>query len=128
MATENIGSKNINTMLKNLKIPCPTELEVNKYIDIWNNTENLYKPEKALMKLFNHYRMNTDIEDVLIKIYALNDAYGTSIFWPIDVAKNILDMEIDDCLSKEGISVIEKIAKKNGEEKFEFQGKNGETI
>ena len=72
--------------------------------------------------------MNTDIEDVLIKIYALNDAYGTSIFWPVDVAKNILDMEIDDCLSKEGISVIEKIAKKNGEEKFEFQGKNGETI
>ena len=38
--------------------------------------------------------------------------------------KLILDMEIDDCLSKEGISVIEKIAKKNGEEKFEFQGKS----
>lgn len=114
---------------ENLRIPCPTESEVRKYIKIWDNDENYRKPAEALQKLFTEYLpTNKHIEDILIKTHALNDAYGTNVFWPVAVAENILAMKIDDDLSEGEISVIEKIAKKNGKEKFEFQGKNGKKI
>jgi len=99
------------------------------YLKIWDSNENYRKPAEALQKLFTEcLPMNKDIEDILIKIHALNDAYGAGIFWPVDVAKNILDMGIDSDLSKGDIGVIEKIAKKDGKGKFEFQGKNGKII
>ncbi len=116
-------------MTENLKIPCPTKAEVKKYLEIWDSNENYCKPAEALQKLFTVYlSTNKHIEDILIKTYALNDAFGTSIYWPVDVAENILAMKINDDLSEGNKSVIGKIAKKNGKEKFEFKSKNGKTI
>ncbi|HEY4508462.1 MAG TPA: hypothetical protein VJJ55_02285 [Candidatus Paceibacterota bacterium] len=107
--------------------PCPTKSEVKRYLDIWNNNEKFHVPEKALTKLFKDYPTNTDLEVVLIKMYALNDAYRTSVYWPIDVAKNILEMPIDGDLSKGSHSAVTNIARKKGKQKFEFHT-NGRTI
>jgi hypothetical protein len=101
-------------MEKNLKIPCPTKSEMKKYLAVWDKVENFYKPKKAMTKLFNHYRTNMDIDDILIKIYTLNAAYSASIFWPIDVAKNILDMKIDNDLRAGDLAVVDKIRTGHG--------------
>lgn len=116
-------------MSESLEIPCPTKSEVKKYLKIWDGDKSYHKPAEALQKLFTEcLATNKHIEDILIKTHALNDAYRAGIFWPVDVAENILDMNIDSGLCKGDKSVVEKIAKKNGKEKFKFKSKNGKII
>jgi hypothetical protein len=54
---------------------------VRHYLDKWDALENYTLQENALKKLFfQTYPQNTDIDDVLIKVSALNDFYSTNIF------------------------------------------------
>ncbi len=54
--------------------PCPTEVEKSLTLEDYKARED------ALDRLFNDYApRNEDIEDVLIKVSALNDFYSTNI-------------------------------------------------
>jgi len=98
-------------MLKNLKIPRPTELEVKKYLNLWNSNKNFYIPENALEELFKGRFSNEDINDVLVKVYALNDAYRTNIRWQVTIAEHIVRQKIDNGLDGVDLAVVDKIRK-----------------
>ena len=68
------------------------------------------------------YPLNNDLDDVLIKVCALNDFYSTNIFSPFTVAKHILALKIDNSLAKDDLEIVNKIAnvKMNGEKSINF--------
>ena len=102
-------------MSKNLKIPCPQKSEVNKYLAIWNGVENLHKPEEALRKLFEGcHANNKDKKDVLIKVYALNNAYGVYMLSQVRMAKHIANQNIDENLRVGDLAIVDKIRTGHG--------------
>ena len=77
-------------------VPRPSNKEVDKYLSQWEHLENYVLQERALNKLFlETYKSNTEIDDVLIKVAALNDFYSTNIFSIYPVAKRIVEQDID---------------------------------
>lgn len=95
----------------NIDVPTPCVDEVAKYLDRWNFLENYHLQEDALEKLFFiTYPNNNDINDVLIKVAALNDFYSTNIFSVFPVAKYIVQLNIDKRLEKADMSLVDDIA------------------
>lgn len=114
----------INTRKKKIErpdIPRPSSEEVAKYLSSWDQQENYVLQESALNKLFfRMYPQNKDIEDVLIKVSALNDFYSTNIFSPFKVVKHIIDLDIDNRLIAGDVSLVNDIAR--------VEMDNGKTI
>jgi len=89
----------------------PTEIEVQKYLDLWDSLENYTLQESSLNKLFlKTYPDNTDMNDVLIKVCTLNDFYSTNIFSPFTIAKHIVALKIDEHLRNNELTIVNKIA------------------
>ena len=89
----------------------PSQSEVEKYLSRWDSLENYVLQENALDKLFfNTYPKNDDIDDILIKVSALNDFYSTNIFSVFPVAKHILSLSIDEAIKNADESIVNKIA------------------
>lgn len=96
--------------IKNIIIPKPTPTEIESYLELWDSLENYVLQESSLNKLFSKtYPLNTNIDDVLIKVCALNDFYSTNIFSPFIVAKHIVSLNIDDDLAKDNLEIVNKI-------------------
>ena len=94
-----------------MKIKRPTSNEIQDSLLEWDNLENYVLQESSLKKLFTvTYPRNNDIDNVLIKVCALNDFYSTNIFSPFTVAKHIISLNIDDKLENEDLSIVNKIA------------------
>ena len=96
----------------NPNVPRPSCDEVKKYLSRWDTKENYTLQESALNKLFfRTYPDNTDINDILIKVSALNDFYSTNIFSPFQVAKNIFNLKIDDRIQAGDVTLVDDISK-----------------
>lgn len=94
-----------------LEIIRPTTKEVEYYLKKWDSLENYTLQESSLRKLFTKtYPLNTDLDDVLIKVCALNDFYSTNIFSPFTVAKHIVSLKIDDALNEGDLDIVNRIA------------------
>lgn len=99
-------------MIKNIIIPTPSVVEVEKYLNKWDSLENYVLQENSLNKLFfDLIPNNKSIEDILIKASILNDFYSTNIFSIYPVAKHIFDLDIDDRLQKKDPGLVNEIAK-----------------
>lgn len=99
-------------MKKKPEIPRPCRKEVEFFLKEWSKKENYYFQEQALNKLFWEYAPhNTQLEDILIKVAALNDFYSTNIFSVYPVAKHILSLDIDQRLQKGDISLVDELQK-----------------
>lgn len=93
-------------------IPTPSKEEVEKYLSLWESLENYRLQESALNKLFfDTYPNNIDINDILIKVSALNDFYSTNIFSVFPVAKHIYELDIDKRLSVADTTLVDDIAR-----------------
>ena len=91
--------------------PTPTKKIVNDYLKTWKTLENYTLQEKSLSLLFNELCPgNTIIENVLLKVSALNDFYSTNIYDTYTVAKHILSCDIDSDLEKGDLGLVNKIA------------------
>lgn len=78
------------------QVPKPTPAQIRKYIKRWESLEDYVLQEASLNRLFQVLcPQNTSIEDVLLKVCALNDFYSTNIFKTYPVAKRILKLNID---------------------------------
>lgn len=94
-----------------MSIPKPSKQQVEKYLKRWDSLENYVFQERSLKKLFTKtYPKNTDLDDVLIKVCALNDFYSTNIFSPFTVAKHIINLKIDSKLFKKDLKLVNEIA------------------
>ena len=91
--------------------PTPDEEIVDVYLDEWGTLENYILQEHSLSLLFNELCPdNTKIENILLKVSALNDFYSTNIFDTYTVSKHILNCKIDEELEKGDIGLVNKIA------------------
>ena len=92
-------------------LPTPDATIVKSYLKKWDTLENYILQESSLSLLFNKLCPdNTTIEDILLKVSALNDFYSTNIFDTFTVAKHILKCNIDQDLSSGRKSLVNKIA------------------
>ena len=101
----------------------PSSEEIKNYLKLWDSLENYTLQESSLNKLFSKtYPLNNDLNDVLIKVCALNDFYSTNIFSPFTVAKHIVALKIDDNLAKNDLEIVNKIGnvKMNGNRRINF--------
>ncbi|MFH1444386.1 MAG: hypothetical protein ABIG34_03280 [Candidatus Peregrinibacteria bacterium] len=90
----------------------PSSQEVRRYLKRWDSLENYMLQESSLKKLFTKtYPSNSKMDDVLIKVCALNDFYSTNIFSPFTVAKHIVSLGIDKQLTKGDLSIVNKISR-----------------
>lgn len=98
-------------MVNKLIIKRPSRTEVEAYLKRWDSRENYVSQESSLRKLFTKtYPLNSDLDDVLIKVCVLNALYYTGILSPFPVAKHIVALKIDDYLAKGDLLIVEKIA------------------
>ena len=89
----------------------PTTEQVQYYLDRWDSLENYVLQENSLRKLFTKLcPRNKEMDDILIKVCALNDFYSTNIFSPFKVAKHIVTLDIDQRLKNNDLSLINDIA------------------
>ena len=66
----------------------------------WNTTADLFQPETVLKKLFTEtHPKNNSIDDIILKVAALNTVYNTYIYSVYPVAQHILSLKIDERLS-----------------------------
>lgn len=104
-----------------MKIESPSLYEVKKYLGKWDTLENYVLQESSLRKLFTiTYPLNTEMDEVLIKVCSLNDFYSTNIFSPFSIAKNIVNLDIDNRLKINDLDLVNDIAKVNVNGKKEF--------
>ena len=93
-------------------INIPSESEIYFYLNKWDSLENYVLQESSLNKLFFYtYPINSEIDDVLIKVCSLNDFYSTNIFSPFTVAKHIVSLNIDNKLRAGNLDLVNDIAK-----------------
>ena len=93
------------------KVARPSKSEIEKYLTLWDSLENYRLQESSLKKLFTKtYPLNDDLDEVLIKVCALNDFYSTSIYYPVQVAKHIVSLQLDKKLMIKDPKVVNEIA------------------
>ena len=93
------------------RIALPSTKEVAAYLSQWDSLDNYVFQESSLRKLFTQtYPFNIEMDDVLIKVCSLNDFYSTNIFSPFNVARHIVELEIDQRLSERDFTLVNEIA------------------
>ncbi|MDZ4840469.1 MAG: hypothetical protein SGJ04_10740 [Bacteroidota bacterium] len=70
--------------------------------------------QKTVILLVNDYPTNTKIEDIYIKVVAINEMYDTAIADTYTMAKHILELNIDSDVQAGNIELVDKIAKEHG--------------
>ena len=93
-----------------MPLPVPKPENIKYYLERWKNFENYRLQERSLNKLFiDLCPENKNIEDILLKVSALNDFYSTNIYNTYEVANNILLHKIDDDLECGNTDLVDKI-------------------
>lgn len=98
---------------------------VKEYLNEWQTyrKEKMYKQEEALNFLFQTYKQNDNLQQVLLKVACLNDFYSTNIWDTFTIAKTICTMNIDDELLAGNLNLIRDISsalKTNGHKRNEY--------
>lgn len=87
----------------------------------WNNNSKVQLNEKSLKKLFREtYPLNHDVEEINIKVSALNTLYSTQLrSYTFNVTQHIYALKIDRRLQEGDITLIDDIIKTpRGEGKY----------
>lgn len=89
----------------------PDSNVIKEYLTNWSTLESYTLQEKSLGLLFHQLCPKNDkIEEILLKVSALNDFYSTNIFDTYSVAKHILSCNIDSALDDNKIDLVDIIA------------------
>jgi hypothetical protein len=84
---------------------------IKKYLRNWRQLENYQLQESSLKILFHSLcPHNEETELVLLKVSALNDFYSTHIYDTYAVAKHIVELEVDQRLAINDLSLVNEIA------------------
>ena len=91
--------------------PQPDKDIVGSYLREWQTSDKYKLQEKSLDLLFRSYCPNNNqLEQIILKVSALNDFYSTNIFATFKVAKHILKCNIDKELYDGNEGLVNKIA------------------
>jgi hypothetical protein len=90
-------------------LPSPDFLS--SYLQKWEGLENYRLQDQSLGLLFKEFcPSNSVLEQVLLKVSALNDFYSTNIFDTYSVAKHIRRMDIESRLTSGDLSLVNELA------------------
>jgi hypothetical protein len=93
------------------EVETPTVELVQRFINNFDKNDNLVVVEDVLSELFRRYPRNYILRDVLIKVTALNSLYSTQIYAVVEVAKHIVEADVDDDIQAGRADVVDKIAR-----------------
>lgn len=93
-----------------IALQTPTNKLIDEYIDKFNKDERYYLADQAIIKLFQKFPENKNLEDILLKISVINDLYSTNIFATFIMARHIQHLDIDNELHKGNPSIVTKIS------------------
>ncbi len=94
-----------------IAIPKPCVEQVEYYLAKWKKLPNYTAQEDSLNKLFwQVYPRNDNMDEVLAKAAILNDFYSTHIYHIYELAKHIVDLDIDRRLELGDLSLVHDIA------------------
>lgn len=89
----------------------PTPDYLSSYLQRWDGLENYRLQEQSLALLFKEFcPSNSVLEQVLLKVSALNDFYSTNIFDTFSVAKHIRELNIESRLRGGDLSLVNEMA------------------
>ena len=96
-------------------IESPTPAAIKRYLDQWKTLDNYHAQENALNKLFwDSCPLNSNLDDVLLKVATLNSFYSTNIYNVFAMARHIVSLEIDVRLERGDESLVMDIASGHG--------------
>ena len=90
-------------------VKTPTLDFVESYISRFDK-ESFGITDKAITRLIRAFPHNHDLEDVLLKVVAINSLYATNIYAVVDVAKRICELQIDSALAQGSLELVGEIA------------------
>jgi hypothetical protein len=82
-----------------------------KYLHLYSGQERYFTNDTKNLEFFKTYPSNSNLEDILQKISAMNDADFNKLGAQEAMAKHILELNIDTRLSKNDLSVVSDIAR-----------------
>jgi hypothetical protein len=86
------------------------EETLKKYLDLFSDQETYFLNDKRNLDLFAAHPSNTAEDDVRTKVSAINDEEFRLHVSPDDMVKHILQLNMDDRLTKGDLTVVEDIA------------------
>ena len=121
---ENDKNRKIN-QVNFSSVPRPSCTEADKYLEQWNEDENLLYSDALLKKLFQEtYPKNISVYEIFIKATALNSVYSTHIDSFYSVAQTILSLNIDERLRDGDETLVDdmlsSLRETMGKEPFSF--------
>lgn len=87
------------------------ETALQKYVDIFAGQEMYFVNDTRTLELFSKTPGNASLEDIRIKMSALNDKDVRSNSLEDDMINHILKLDIDDRLKQNDLTVVEEIAR-----------------
>lgn len=88
----------------------PTPEVVKTYLDRFEK-DGYGITDNAIFKLFTTFPCNDRIEEVLLKVAAVNNLYNTNIYAVYDVAWHIHGLNVDTDLAEGSLALVDKIAR-----------------
>jgi hypothetical protein len=83
---------------------------VKKYLAQWKKLDKSRVHADALTILFREqFPLNNSIEQVLIKVSALNDFYATRILDTFSIASHVVKLKIDKDLNRGNLDLVDKL-------------------
>ena len=92
----------------------PSNKLIASYIDKFDESARYTDGDNAIIKLFNAFPQNNNVEEVLLKISVINDLYSTQIYDTHKMALHIASLGIDDALIKGDPGAVDRIAYGHG--------------
>lgn len=103
-----------------LGLKSPTPEVVREYIRRFEQNDYAANTEKAIRRLVDTFSGNTQIEDVLLKVTAINRLYNTNLYAVYPMAQHIVGLNIDPRLTQHDPEVVAEIANLQMGEKRRF--------
>ncbi len=83
---------------------------VRSYIARFDANERYRTGDEGLSKLLSAFSRNDNLDEILLKVTAVNKLYSTNILGVFEVAKRILELKIDRWLEVDSADVVDQIA------------------
>lgn len=103
-----------------MNLPMPDLTYVSRRLGELRGDDRFYGADRAVQLVFRQWPVNTDSDQVLVKVIVLNRLYSTNIYDPYTVASHITALDIDDRLAAGDPKLVPEVAKVSFREKKRF--------
>ncbi len=94
-----------------IKLRVPTQEEVAKWLNAWNNDAKNSHVVSSIQLLFEKIPLNNNLDEIHSKIAALDDLYSTHVRYLYEVANHILSIkDLDERLAAGDLTIVNEIA------------------